>query len=1858
MDPKERRDVAGEAGRGERISQVLADLQIGDELFWEPVRIVPPEPWVGHIPFAFWLVKALRPEMFVELGTHSGNSFSAFCQAIASLAIPGRAFAVDTWKGDEHAGRYGEEVFADLVAFNNAHYVGFATLLRTTFDDARRYFADGSIDLLHIDGLHSYEAVQHDFEHWRSALSRRAVVVFHDINVREHDFGVWKLWHELSHRYPSFQFDHSYGLGVLGVGEHQTALLQRLFELGTNQQVALEVRRWFSSRGVSFQRLGQLSSREVQILTLSNEVACKQGELQGISQALGWVENMLRTKQAVIDTKDELLRSVNEALISRDNAILIRDQIIDRKDHAIAEKDRELAEQRNLLREREAVLELSELRTRELERELEQHVKRLWEQAAAAWEQVQLTQDQLSKLQNSASLRVMTPLRTAGILSRRVLAKVRQVQTQPQVAAVSNSDGSGPTREIAGRTDASEASAVHQAELSAPNIDHKAALSRQLAARLDAFLVANARLRLPRSDQPDLSIIVVLHNRAELTFGCLTSIIDSLGEAGVGIEVLIFDSGSTDSTADLLDRVDGARIFRSPQNLHFLRSVNRTAREALGRNILLLNNDAQLIPGSIETAIATLESDEQIGAVGGRLILLDGNLQEAGSIIWKDGTCLGYGRGRNPSDPEFMFRREVDYCSAAFLLTRRNLFERLGGFDERYAPAYYEDADYCLRLWQAGFSVVFEPNVAVLHYEFGSSSGEEEALSLQQRNWKLFAERHAEWLAGRFAPSDENVLSARTARSAKRILMIEDRVPKVVLGSGYPRSRDLVEALVSAGAQVTLYPMFEYVERWSEVRRSIDSQVEVVIQGSSSQLRAFLQSRRGYYDAFLICRPHNMKQFLAAVESDHDLLGDAKVIYDAEAVFTRRDLLHHQLAGEMLPPDEARRAIAEEIVLSRMAHCVISVSPAEQRLFRNHGVNPVYLLGHKLQPNPTRNSFEERSEIIFLGAIHHENSPNADGLRWFATEILPLLREELGHNIRLRVVGLNQAASIAALDGSSLELAGPVQDLTPWFEAARVMIVPTRFAAGMPHKVHQAAALGVPVVATNLIVEQTGWTPDREILAASGPDQFAKACARLFSDKGLWESIRQNALERCREECSPGFFLGTIHRILATIPARGQVEREIMGPPPQPQDEDPPYVGRAIEEDYSLAVPLSYVPTSLPEHPALAVICHLYHIETMDEIHKYLINIPFPLDLFISTNTPEKHDLVARRFTDWDKGDVEIRIMPNRGRDIAAKLVGFRDVHERYEYVLHAHSKASSHDKMLAPWRGFLLENLLGSREIVYSVFEIFSRQPRIGIIFPQHYEYIRHWLDWGSNYYSAQTLAERFGIALSPQQTLDFPSGSMFWARTAALEPLLDLGLSLGDFPPESGQTDGTLAHAIERLYLFVCERAGFSWLKLANPAYYMDTRTIVEITSPSALDRYVTERTVRLSGPNPPARRGNAPPVTEELPPGLAKVLQLRTADVTSADLKVGFTGDSMRGLSTLFRQSAAAPTQRETSEEFDESWYRSFYPDVGVAVARGEFASGLDHYIKHGRTEGRLPSRTYRRDVWSVVPEQRAAECGWYWMAHPLVQRRINALISGDPDCDAYAHLAGVLAGRQWPLPIVQAISLGCGFGALERCLVSRGMVENITAYDLSDAAIAEARTLAQDQQLHGLNYEVADLERLTLPANSVDAVFAHQSIHHVEGLERLFWEIRKALKPGGIFHLHEFVGPSRFQWSEAQLALVNDYLSSLPPRLRRLPSGETKALVQRPTVGAMIAADPAEAARSSEIPTLLPNYFTIIERRQIGGALLHLVLGDIAQNFGANDAEDCRHLERLFAIEDRKMAEGVVVSDFVVITAGRE
>ena len=259
------------------LQAALPHRAIGDFLspasFWFPERLCE-SAWIEHAPFAYWLIEAHRPSLLVELGTHWGYSFFTFCQAVQNIGLPARCFAVDTWQGDDQAGRYGEEVFESVNGYNEAHYAAFAGLMRTTFDAAAPSFADRSVDLLHIDGRHAYENVSHDFAIWLPKLSSRGIVVFHDVNERKHDFDVWRLWSELREKYPHFEFEHGHGLGILTVGEDIGPRLRALFDADADGSLSLQIRQ-------AYARLGAAVTERIERLNVSEMLKLKEADLAG-----------------------------------------------------------------------------------------------------------------------------------------------------------------------------------------------------------------------------------------------------------------------------------------------------------------------------------------------------------------------------------------------------------------------------------------------------------------------------------------------------------------------------------------------------------------------------------------------------------------------------------------------------------------------------------------------------------------------------------------------------------------------------------------------------------------------------------------------------------------------------------------------------------------------------------------------------------------------------------------------------------------------------------------------------------------------------------------------------------------------------------------------------------------------------------------------------------------------------------------------------------------------------------------------------------------------------------------------------------------------------------------------------------------------------------------------------------------------------------------------------------------------------------------------------------------------------------------------------------------------------------------
>jgi hypothetical protein len=347
-----------------------------------PERVGLPSSWWGHVPFAHWLVHELNPGLIVELGTHHGISFSAFCNAVKRYGLATRCYAVDTWQGDEHAGFYDESVFSNVSAFVEQNYSSFATLIRSSFDAATGLFADNSIDILHIDGLHTYEAVKTDFEAWLPKLSDRGVVLFHDIAIYERSFGVWQFWQEISQHYPSFEFNHGCGLGVLAPGGAVPDFISALIQ--TEPEVAATLR----------QRLAELGERWISL--------DKSARASVTIDALNHGHQLAHTENARL--QQEVLLQGEAAEVARETIATLRETIA--------------ASQQTVA----ALLQDTKLQQAQLDSLMSER-DALGRQLVTVTQQADGLRLQLEQVRTSTSWRVMGPYRVAGrLLKRRVLA--------------------------------------------------------------------------------------------------------------------------------------------------------------------------------------------------------------------------------------------------------------------------------------------------------------------------------------------------------------------------------------------------------------------------------------------------------------------------------------------------------------------------------------------------------------------------------------------------------------------------------------------------------------------------------------------------------------------------------------------------------------------------------------------------------------------------------------------------------------------------------------------------------------------------------------------------------------------------------------------------------------------------------------------------------------------------------------------------------------------------------------------------------------------------------------------------------------------------------------------------------------------------------------------------------------------------------------------------------------------------------------------------------------------------------------------------------------------------------------------
>jgi GT2 family glycosyltransferase/glycosyltransferase involved in cell wall biosynthesis len=625
-------------------------------------------------------------------------------------------------------------------------------------------------------------------------------------------------------------------------------------------------------------------------------------------------------------------------------------------------------------------------------------------------------------------------------------------------------------------------------------------------------------IRLRRDPNPRVSVMVVAFNRRDRLERCLLSLSARIGRS-IAVETVVVSNGIGRDIDEFLNtRVTGATLISSDVNLGFGGACNLARSHARGSLLALLNDDAEIEDGWLEHLVASADAHPHAGAVGSAILFPDGRLQEAGSIIWDDGSTLGIGRGTPGLPLEHDFVREVDYCSACSLLVRSRTWDAVGGMDVDYFPAYYEDTDLCLRIRRLGEQILFAPGSRVRHHE-GSSSDHHFRDFLIRRNrvrlkamWKReLAEQEP---ANPQSPAAIERALHRARRHARRLLIIDDRIPDPAIGSGFSRMLEVVLAVTPDHA----------VSLWcsAEAGATNDTLRDLGVRVVPGPLEAHLATPEVLYDAVLISRPQN---FVACADAVRRYQPHAALVYDAEALYHRR--LAHELALERdLPVAESLRSTLRstyevEAGIRTRVQAIAAVTEAEAAYFAStRGDCPITVIRPQLPwAKLTARDFHARADVIFVaGWLAGSRSPNADGLKWFVGSVWPKVRTAVP-GVRLKITGNAPPAVRQSIVDGAVEFTGLVPDLFDIYDSSRVAIAPLRYGAGLSIKVLEALRFGVPVVTTAIAGPDLDRLARDAVWMADSASGFAEGVVTLLTDAGEWQR-RRRAMIRAGLESS------------------------------------------------------------------------------------------------------------------------------------------------------------------------------------------------------------------------------------------------------------------------------------------------------------------------------------------------------------------------------------------------------------------------------------------------------------------------------------------------------------------------------------------------------------------------------------------------------------------------------------------------------------------------------------------------------------------------------------------------------------------
>ena len=639
--------------------------------------------------------------------------------------------------------------------------------------------------------------------------------------------------------------------------------------------------------------------------------------------------------------------------------------------------------------------------------------------------------------------------------------------------------------------------------------------------------------QLPQNPKPRVSVVIPVYNHLDFTLACLRSL--AWAGDGTTMEVIVVDDGSSDESANVLPGVPGLRYVRNKVNLGFIGACNHGASLATGEFIVFLNNDTTVRRGWLDALVATFALHPDTGLAGSKLVYPDGRLQEAGGIVFSDGSGWNYGRFEDPEHPRFNFVREVDYCSGAAFAIPRALFETLGGFDTLYTPAYYEDTDLAMRVRRHGLKVRYQPASVVVHYE-GISSGTDLSQGVkkhQRTNQVKFLERWRAVLAQDHAPPGSSPDRASDRGRRRQVLVLDACTPTPDRDSGSVRMMGLLKLLREQGCAVVFFP--ENRAHDGDYTRALQQQgIEAWWHPHLGDVPGWLAANGSRFDLVIASRHYVLEPVLPLLRS---YARRAHLVFDTVDLHHLRELREAEMASDPAKLRTAARTRRIELGLIGAVDTTWVVSGAEKTLLAQElptaAVEIVSNI-HEVQGHGL--PFGERRDLLFVGSYRHP--PNVDAALWLADEIFPRIRERLP-DLRLHLVGGDAPDAVVALgERPGIVFHGYVPDLDPLLEGCRISLAPLRYGAGVKGKVNQALSHGLPVVATTCAVEGMFLANGVDVLVADDADAFAAAVARLHEDAALWETRSLGGHENTRRHFSSDAVRETLASLLAGLKTR------------------------------------------------------------------------------------------------------------------------------------------------------------------------------------------------------------------------------------------------------------------------------------------------------------------------------------------------------------------------------------------------------------------------------------------------------------------------------------------------------------------------------------------------------------------------------------------------------------------------------------------------------------------------------------------------------------------------------------------------